>query len=134
MRSLSSRSRAWILAIVALAGCHAHSRKPKTDADPAGAWGADLPPAERARLIEADARIQAELAAASVGLPTERLDADARALGLSGAAELEAALDRDCLAPGEAARFAAASGVSAPTAARYLTARFGAAVCAASAP
>jgi hypothetical protein len=117
------------LALAALSGCHSHWTEPATDADPAGPWGASLDPAERARLIETDALIRAEISAAP---QAARLDGDARALGMTDARELAAVLDGDCLRSADVGRFAAARGLGAETAARYLDARFGAATCGAS--
>jgi hypothetical protein len=131
MRRPRLPSAAFALCLSALAACHSHYREPARDAgDPAGPWGASLAPEERARLAATDALILAELSSAP---DAARLDADARALGLSGAGELAAALERDCLEPSEVGRFASASGVGERTAESYLEARFGAAACGASA-
>jgi len=117
-----------VLAAAALCACHSHYRKAPMDAaDPAGPWGAGLESGERARLIETDGLIRGELSVDAWSL--ERLDMDARALGLSGAAELTAALERDCLEPEEIGKFAAARGLSEETAERYLAARFDAGTC-----
>ena len=62
--------------------------------------------------------------------PPAELDAAARALGAADAAELAAIKDEDCLAGRDAARFAAARGLSAATASDYLETRFGIRACA----
>lgn len=61
--------------------------------------------------------------------PPAELDAAARALGASGAAELAALRERNCLTGENLARFAAARGLRPSTASEYLADRFGIAPC-----
>jgi len=126
MRRLCAALQAGLAAAV-LSSCHTHYGRPKTDAE-VGALAANS--WERLKLEETEALIGREYAAAQDGASDrERLDRGARELGLTDASELFAILGRDCAEPGEIARFAAARGLSAPTAARYLETRFGAAAC-----